>query len=140
MLHQIWQFLTMTNGGEPLMAIAPAIMALIMAAAATAKSEAIDKPRADRERKMQGEITKYSPWTGMQGHSVADPDSLGAGMQGFGTGMALGQNMQSADYQQSLQPMQKQLIQAQIGAYNRGMPMGDQMGSGGSWGYVPGRY
>lgn len=41
---------------------------------------------AGEERKRQAAMTRYSPWTGMQGHSVQDPSLVGD----LSTGAAIG--------------------------------------------------
>lgn len=43
--------------------------------------------KADRERKVQGQIQKWSPWTGMQGQMVQDPGSV---FGDIATGAAIG--------------------------------------------------
>ena len=65
------------------------------AAAGLLKSELVDKQKDARNRRMQAEIARYSPWSGMQadvsGLNKADP--LGTAMQGGMAGAMLGQSM-----------------------------------------------
>lgn len=48
---------------------------------------------AQRERQVQAQMARYSPWTGMQGHSVQDPSMLGNVSQGALSGAMLGQSL-----------------------------------------------
>lgn len=54
------------------------------------KNELIDKPEAARQRKMQAEIARYSPWTHMDAHPVANPNALNSALQFGSTGAAMG--------------------------------------------------
>lgn len=68
-----------------------------LALAGLGKSILIDQPKADRERKMQAEIAKYSPWTGMQANTnIAQPDPFGAAMQGYMAGKMMEQQNPAA--------------------------------------------
>lgn len=46
------------------------------------------KKQADAQRKTNAEITRYSPWTGMQAQAVRDPSLLGDVMTGSAMGAA----------------------------------------------------
>lgn len=108
MLEQLYDILTQPHG-NCVFAIAPALLALIMAGAQYGKSELVDKPRADKERQTQAEMTRWSPWTGIRGKDVAEPDSLGAAMQGGFAGYSLGQNIGTQEEEAA---MRKELLQS----------------------------
>lgn len=61
-----------------------------------------DGGKADRERKLQAETTRWSPWTGMTAQAPSTPDAFGSIMQGGLSGFALGQNAQGAANQDAL--------------------------------------
>lgn len=67
------------------------ILAAIAAGAALglAKNRMAAAQAAD-ERKRQAAIARYSPWTGMQAHSVQDPNMFGDILQGGASGAMLG--------------------------------------------------
>ena len=107
-----------------------------------AKSAFIDKPQADKQRKLAAATAAYSPWTGMTPQMPKDVDYLGPALQAGMTGAMLGQSMQSAEnatqlgklQQQYLENqnllMQKQLGSGAINAANTGMPFGGGMQMG----------
>lgn len=53
--------------------------------------------RAKKERERQAAITRYSPWTGMQGQSVASPSIFGDLATGAAAGSTLGQGFKAAN-------------------------------------------
>ena len=63
-----------------------------------------DSSKANRQRKLAAETTRYSPWTGMQAQPVQEADILGSTMQGAMTGGALGQGMAGLDYFKGVTP------------------------------------
>lgn len=62
----------------------------------------IDQQNANRQRKAQSEIHRYSPWTGVTGQSVQDPNIFGNVMSGVAGGAMLGQGI--ADMQAAPAP------------------------------------
>ena len=94
LLHTIYSLLTTTNG-HPVMAIAPLLLAAIMAGANYGKSELVDKPQAEKKRQTEAQLTRWSPWTGIKGETVYDPSSANAAIQGGFQGYSLGQNIDS---------------------------------------------
>lgn len=94
MLHQIWSFLTATHA-EPVFAIAPLLLAGIMALAGAAKGATVDKDKENRQRKLEAETTRYSPWTHMTGQAPTEADPFGNALQGGFTGLSLGQGMEN---------------------------------------------
>src|SRR4051812_793732 len=70
------------------------MLPLLLAGAGLAKSELIDRPRAARDRQMQAEIARYSPWSGMKADPsmIHEADPLGSAMQGGMAGIMLDQN------------------------------------------------
>lgn len=61
------------------------------AGAGLLKHELVDKPQHKRMQNAQAEITKYSPWTGMQGKILTPPSAFGSIMQGLSTGAMMSQ-------------------------------------------------
>lgn len=96
----------------------PITLGLLLGAAGILKSEAIDRPAADRKRKAEAAKTRYSPWTGMQGSSVDDPDTVGAGMNWGMAGAGMGQAMGQQELMQGMATKQGALLDSQIGLNN----------------------
>lgn len=67
-----------------------------------AKSLLLDAPRANRQRKQEAEIAKYSPWTGMSPQRIQEADPFGAALQGGTTGAMLGQGIDQMGQQDAL--------------------------------------
>jgi len=78
-----------------IMAIAPLVLAAIMAAAGAAKAMTVDKAREDRQRKLATETARYSPWTGMTPGQIQEADPFGSALQMGATGFGMGQGMQN---------------------------------------------
>lgn len=57
-----------------------------------------DKKQYRRNQAAQAEMTRYSPWTGMQGKVLTPPSSFGTVMQGGLTGAMLGQSLGSGGF------------------------------------------
>ena len=64
----------------------------IAAALGLAKSELVDKPAAERSKKLAGATQRLSPWTGLKADKVKEADPFGTALQ-FG---AVGAQMGSA--------------------------------------------
>lgn len=75
----------------------------------------IDKPAAEKERKYEATTARWSPWTHMQSHYVADPNLFGSLLQGGGAGLQFGQGMQSADAANDMQSSYLDVLKAQAG-------------------------
>lgn len=75
----------------------PLTMAGIGALLGLAKSEFLDKNNANTQRKLQAEIARYSPWTGMQASAVDEADPLGSAMQGAFAGGSFGQSLAASN-------------------------------------------
>lgn len=67
----------------------------IAAALGVAKSELVDKPAADKKRKLAAETQRYSPWTGNKAGDVKEADPFGSALQFGATGAAMGGAMQN---------------------------------------------
>lgn len=91
-----------TPHGNCVFAIAPLLLAGIMAAANYGKSELVDKPQAEKKRQTEAELTRWSPWTGIKGQTVYDPNSADAAIQGGFQGYSLGQNIDSNNEEKAL--------------------------------------
>lgn len=63
----------------------------IGAGAGLLKNELVDKPQHKRMQRAQAEMTRYSPWTGMQGKILTPPSAFGSMLQGATTGAMFGQ-------------------------------------------------
>lgn len=74
----------------------PLTMGLLMGGAGLAKGELIDKPREQRQRKMEAEIQRWSPWTGMGAKPVQQADPFASAMQGGMSGAMLGGALQNS--------------------------------------------
>ncbi len=84
-----------------------------------AKHYAVDKPNEERKNKLAAEVTRYSPWTHLKGE-MADPENvLNSAMQGGGTGLALGQSIDTAGKDSVFRDSQVALNTAKTAAYNR---------------------
>jgi phosphoribosyl-dephospho-CoA transferase len=75
----------------------PLAMAAIGAALGAAKNEAVDRPRADKQRKLAAETARYSGWTGMTPGPIKESDPFGNVLSGGMTGLSMSQNMQNQD-------------------------------------------
>lgn len=85
----------------------PLTLGLIAAAAGMAKSQFIDKPKAEDAARMAAEQTRYSPWTGFgKGADYQAPDTVGQGMAFGVQGAAMGQNLQKHDADMKLKAAQ----------------------------------
>jgi hypothetical protein len=63
------------------------------------KSELVDRPREERQRRLAAATQKYSPWTGLKANPIQEADPLGSAIQFGATGAALGSNIESANAQ-----------------------------------------
>lgn len=89
----------------------PLFIGLGMGVAGAAKSELIDRPAAERKRKLAASTQRYSPWTGMQAQAPTDPDTVAAALSYGSQGAMLGQNIGNAQANQDL-------LKAQANYYN----------------------
>lgn len=68
----------------------------IAAGLGLAKSELVDAPKAERQRKLAASTQRLSPWTGLKANPVQEADPFGTALQFGGTGAAMGSNYDSA--------------------------------------------
>lgn len=80
----------------------PLWIGLGAAGAGLIKAEAIDGPKAERQRKLAAATQRYSPWTGLKANAVQEADPFGSALQYGATGASLGANIQSAQNQSDL--------------------------------------
>ena len=66
----------------------------LMAGAGLLKSELIDRPREERQRKQAAITTRWSPWTGMAPGAIQEADPFAAALEGGLTGAVLSQQQQ----------------------------------------------
>lgn len=64
----------------------------LMAIAGAAKSEVIDKPKEQRDRKLAAETIRWSPWTGMHPGPIQQADPAGSAVNWGLMGAQLGQS------------------------------------------------
>ena len=125
------------------------MLPLILAAGMMAKNQLVDKPKEEKDRKLQAITAQYSPWTGMTPQAVKNTSAVDAGLQGAGAGLSMQQGM-------DMQSAQLDALKSQSDYYNRAgqggqmspsmvMPMGGQSygparGKKGAWDYMSGGY
>lgn len=69
----------------------------VMAGLGLAKSELVDRPREERQRRQAAITARWSPWTGMAPGAIQEADPLGSAMEAGLTGAMLSQNQQKLD-------------------------------------------
>lgn len=69
----------------------------LMAGAGLLKSELVDRPREERQRRQAAITARWSPWTGMAPGAIQEADPFGSALQGGLTGAMLSQNQQALD-------------------------------------------
>lgn len=74
----------------------PLTLMAIGSALGLVKSQVVDKPKADKQRKLAAETQRYSPWTHLQANPVQEADPFGSVLQYGVTGGMLGANMEQA--------------------------------------------
>jgi hypothetical protein len=99
------------------------------------KSQIVDRPKEERQRKLAAETQRYSPWTGLQAQQVQEADPLGNAMQfGVNSGM-MGQGIKNQEGAEKLRD-------AQVNYLNRNTPSPQSAAAvssfgGSSWGEWP---
>ena len=74
----------------------PLTLALIGGGAGLLKSELIDRPKEERQRKQAAITARWSPWTGMAPGPIQEADPFGSALQGGLAGAMIGQANQGA--------------------------------------------
>lgn len=69
----------------------------LLAGAGLAKSELVDRPREQEQRRQAAITARWSPWTGMSPNAIQNADPFGSAIQGGLTGAMLSQNQQKLD-------------------------------------------
>jgi hypothetical protein len=69
----------------------------VMAGLGLAKSELVDRPREEEQRRRAAVTARWSPWTGMAPGAVQEANPLGSAMEAGLTGAALSQQQQKLD-------------------------------------------
>lgn len=75
----------------------PLALALAGMGVGTLKHFAVDKPAADRQRKLAAATTRYSPWTKLIAQMPEEPNVFNSALQGGMSGFSMGQNMERHD-------------------------------------------
>lgn len=81
------------------------------------KSELVDRPREDRQRKLAAETQRYSPWTGLRAGNIQEADPFGESLNMGMTGAAFGQNMDKAAADEALKERQMKWFERNPGMY-----------------------
>jgi hypothetical protein len=69
----------------------------LMAGAGLLKSELVDRPREEEQRRQAAITARWSPWTGMTPNAIQTADPIGSAMQAGLTGAMLSQGQQRLD-------------------------------------------
>jgi len=69
----------------------------VMAGLGLAKSELVDRPREEEQRRRAAITARWSPWTGMAPNAIQEANPLGSAMEAGLTGAALSQQQQKLD-------------------------------------------
>ena len=85
------------------------------------KSQFIDKPKEERQRRLAAETQRLSPWTGMQAGPIQEADPFGSALQMGTTGAMLGQGIQGMENQQAITDAQVGLADSQKSTYGKMM-------------------
>lgn len=72
--------------------------ALIMALAGAAKSEFVDRPKADKQRDLAATTHKYSQWTRLRPEPIQEADPFDSAMSWGATGAAMNSGMKQDAY------------------------------------------
>lgn len=102
------------------------------ALAGLAKSELIDRPKEQRQRKLAAETQRLSPWTHLQADPIKEADPFGSALQFGAAGAQLGQNMDTADLQQEQMKLNNELLKQKVasGEYGGSGPWGGGQSNG----------
>ena len=74
----------------------------------------LDKDKQKKDAKLQSEIARYSPWTGMQASAPQQADMAGSALQGGMAGASFGQSWDQAEAQDAFQNKQLDLQKQQL--------------------------
>lgn len=67
------------------------VMVAVGVGTGVAKSELVDRPKEDRQRKLAAATQRYSPWTGLKAQPVQEADPFGSALQGGMAGATFAQ-------------------------------------------------
>jgi hypothetical protein len=96
----------MLENVDLVMGIAPWLLGLLLGVGGgAAKHITTDVPIAEKQRKLQGATTRYSPWTGMRAPEPSQPNLFGNILQGGVTGAQLGLSADKAGLFDSKPPV-----------------------------------
>lgn len=114
---------------------------LVIGAAIGAAKQYGDQKEAARQRDVQAQIARFSPWTGMGANSsIANPNAVQNVGGGLLAGMQMQQSMNAADQAQKTAAAQEAASAAQTNYYDS-LPRGGQYDPSGAGNYNPvGRY
>jgi hypothetical protein len=85
---------------------------------------------AARQRTLEAEKARWSPWTGVKPRDVREPSSIAAPMQGALTGLSMWQNYEAMQNQKEMNEAMKEMMQAKTAQMNTstGPASGSNMG------------
>lgn len=84
----------------------PFIALAIGAGAGVLKSEFIDRPKEERQRKLAGATQRYSPWTGLKAQPIQEADPMGSAIGMGATGASMEVGLENAKAQNRLMDAQ----------------------------------
>lgn len=95
--------------------------------AGVGKHFAIDKPAADRKRALAATTERFSPWTGLHGQPVDEPNLAGTALGFAANGAALGQGIDNMSSDQAY----KDALTKRINSGGSPIGYGPTIGTGG---------
>ncbi len=75
----------------------PIIALAIGAGAGILKSEVVDKPKEERQRKLAAATQRLNPWTGLKANPIQEADPFGSALKYGATGASMGSQIQGAN-------------------------------------------
>ena len=100
----------------------PLALAAIMAGTGLLKSELVDRPREDRQRKLASETQRYSPWTHLQANPIKEANPFDSTLQGGAQGLSMGQGIETSN-------LENELMKKKIAAADKGIGLGENYNS-----------
>ena len=80
----------------------PLTMMLIGSAIGLGKSELIDKPKEDRQRKLAARTIELSPWTGLKANPIEEADPFGSALKYGATGYSMGEDSADKEFKKEM--------------------------------------
>lgn len=109
----------------------PILAMAIGAGAGLLKSELVDRPKENRQRKLAAATQRYSPWTGLQAGQISEADPMGSAIAFGATGAQIGTGMEQHALNQKLG--EKALANSSVPNYNAGPTQANAMAQQPYW-------